>query len=349
MNSVISWKEIFTELNNKNDLTSSAATWAIDQVMDGKATDSQIKDLLLGLKNKGESAGEITAFVNGMLRHSFKIEIDNNAVDTCGTGGDSFSTVNISTAAAIVVASCGIPVVKHGNRAASSKSGSADVLEALGISTSMNPDQVLQSFTECGITFCFAPTFHPAMRYVAAVRKELGVPTIFNILGPLANPAEPKAQVVGVANLKIAPLIAKSLADRNISAFVVRGLEGLDEISICGPTQIWQVKKGKVKEFIFNASDLGVNKVYIADLKGGDAQLNAKLIRDAFSQTASGPIYDAICVNAAASIVAYENVDQDFQISMQLALARAKGSISSGATLNTLNHWINFSQNLVVQ
>ena len=160
--------------------------------MDGKATNDEIKQLLLGLKEKGESPSEITSFVEVMLEHSVKLDISNNAVDTCGTGGDSLGTVNISTAAALVVAGCGIPVVKHGNRAASSKSGSADVLEALGVLTSMNPEQVKESFEKCGITFCFAPTFHPAMKHVGPVRKELGVATVFNILGPLANPAQPK-------------------------------------------------------------------------------------------------------------------------------------------------------------
>jgi anthranilate phosphoribosyltransferase len=214
MSNSISWSEIFASLNNKTDLTSAQSFWAMNTVMDGKATNDEIKQLLLGLKEKGESPSEITSFVEVMLEHSVKLDISNDAVDTCGTGGDSLGTVNISTAAALVVAGCGIPVVKHGNRAASSKSGSADVLEALGVLTSMNPEQVKESFEKCGITFCFAPTFHPAMKHVGPVRKELGVATVFNILGPLANPAQPKAQVVGVANLKMAPIIAQVLANQ---------------------------------------------------------------------------------------------------------------------------------------
>ena len=189
MSNTISWTEIFSSLTNKTELTSAQSMWAMNTVMDGKATNDEIKQFLLGLKEKGESPAEITSFVEVMLEHAVKLDVSNDAVDTCGTGGDSLGTVNISTAAALVVAGCGIPVVKHGNRAASSKSGSADVLEALGVLTSMNPEQVKESFQKCGITFCFAPTFHPAMKHVGPVRKELGIPTVFNILGPLANPA----------------------------------------------------------------------------------------------------------------------------------------------------------------
>ena len=346
MNQSISWSEIFSALKNKTDLSPAQAKWAMNTVMDGNASNEEIKELLLGLKEKGETATEITAFVEIMLEHSVKLNIGNDAVDTCGTGGDSLGTVNISTAAALVVAGCGIPVVKHGNRAASSKSGSADVLEALGVATNMSPEQVKESFLKCGITFCFAPTFHPAMKHVGPVRKELGIPTVFNILGPLANPAQPKAQVVGVANLKMAPIIAQVLANRKTSAFVVRGKDGLDEISIGGPTQIWDVRSGKVLEFEFDAQDLGITRAGVEKLAGGDAKHNASLIRNALSTNGAGPIQDAICVNAAASIVAYENMGGDFFTQMQLAFARAKGSVESGASLHVLNSWANFSENV---
>jgi len=346
MSDTISWSEIFSVLKNKTDLTSQQSTWAMNTIMSGAAKDAEIKEFLLSLKDKGESASEITSFVEVLLQHGVKLEVTNNAVDTCGTGGDSLSTVNISTAAALVVAGCGIPVVKHGNRAASSKSGSADVLETLGVLTSMSPSQVKECFEVCKITFCFAPTFHPAMKHVGPVRKELGVPTVFNILGPLANPAQPEAQVVGVANLKMAPIIAQVLANRKTSAFVVRGKEGLDEISTCGPTQIWDVRSGVVKEFEFDAQELGINKVQITDLKGGDATFNAQLIRKALGANGQGPIQDAICVNAAASIVAFENLGGDFFTQMQLAYARAKGSVESGASLDVLNRWANFSENV---
>jgi anthranilate phosphoribosyltransferase len=210
----------------------------------------------------------------------------------------------------------------------------------------MNPEQVKESFEKCGITFCFAPTFHPAMKHVGPVRKELGVATVFNILGPLANPAQPKAQVVGVANLKMAPIIAQVLANRKTSAFVVRGNDGLDEISIGGPTQIWDVRSGQVKEIEFDAQELGIPKAGVEKLAGGDATHNAALIRKALSANGSGPIQDAICVNAAASIVAYENLGGDFFTQMQLAFARAKGSVESGASLHVLNTWANFSESV---
>ncbi len=346
MNTVISWTEILNTLEKKQNLNPSQSIWAMNQVMDGKASDEEIKKFLLGLKSKGESAEEITSFVQVMLDHAQKLEINREAVDTCGTGGDGLGTVNISTAAAIVVASCGIPVVKHGNRAASSKSGSADVLEALGISVNLTKDQVLSCFKQIGITFCFAPTFHPSMKNVAAARKSLATTTVFNFLGPLSNPSYPKAQVVGVSNLNMAPLIAQSLLNRDIKALVVRGLEGLDEISICGPTQIWDARSSTVKEFIFDATSIGVKKVSIDDLLGADAQTNAKLIVDSFNPDSSNSLQDAICVNAAAAIVAFDNQDLNFDDAMNLAFARAKGSIASGATLNLLNKWRNFSSSL---
>ncbi len=341
-----SWSEILLNLKNKTDLNDTQSYWAMNQVMSGLAEAAQIKELLIGLKEKGETATEITSFVDAMLEHSVKLDVSHNAVDTCGTGGDALGTVNISTAAAIVVAGTGIPVVKHGNRAASSKSGSADVLEVLGIVTNMNAEQVLDSYLKCGITFCFAPTFHPAMKYAGPIRKELAIPTVFNILGPLANPAKPKAQVVGVANLKMAPIVAQALANRKVSAIVVRGLEGLDEISISGPTQIWDARNGEVKESLFDASDIGIKRASLDELKGGDANFNAKLILQTLRNSGSEAIRDAICVNAAASVVAYENPTGDFKSSMELALARTRGSLESGAALDVLNRWVEFSKNV---
>ena len=234
----------------------------------------EIKKFLLGLKSKGESAEEITSFVQVMLDHAQKLEINREAVDTCGTGGDGLGTVNISTAAAIVVASCGIPVVKHGNRAASSKSGSADVLEALGISVNLTKDQVLSCFKQIGITFCFAPTFHPSMKNVAVARKSLATTTVFNFLGPLSNPSYPKAQVVGVSNLNMAPLIAQSLLNRDIKALVVRGLEGLDEISIFSKTKVYELNNKKIKSFVINPKVLIKRKYNFKSIIGKDANYN---------------------------------------------------------------------------
>lgn len=346
MNNLISWQEILSQLNSKKDLTFAQAQWAMNSVMDSKASDIEIKNFLLGLKNKSESAEEITAFVEVMIEHSRKLDINHDAVDTCGTGGDGFNTVNISTAAAIVVASCGIPVVKHGNRAASSKSGSADVLEALKIKIDLSPDQVKDNFLKVGIGFCFAPVFHPAMKAVAPVRKELATSTIFNYLGPLSNPATPKAQVVGVSNLEKAPVIAQVLANRKTNALVVRGLEGLDEISICGPTQIWQVKDNQINEFIFDVENVGIDKVEISQLQGGDASTNAGLIKQALTPDSTNPLQDAICINAAAAIVAYENQVLNFETAINLAYARAKGSVASGMSLNTLQKWQDYSKSI---
>mgnify|MGYP000102789591 CR=1 FL=1 len=192
----MNWELILKSLSDKSDLTNDQVTWAMSQILEGKASNNEIKDFLIGLKTKGESAAEVEALVAQMYSYSAPINISERSVDTVGTGGDGANTINISTAAAIVTNAAGARVVKHGNRAASSKSGSADVLEALGVLTSMNPVQVKESFQKCGITFCFAPTFHPAMKHAAVARKELGVPTVFNILGPLANPARPQAAAI---------------------------------------------------------------------------------------------------------------------------------------------------------
>jgi anthranilate phosphoribosyltransferase len=236
-----SWPALLGQLITGTDLDAPDTTWAMNQVMSGAATQAQIAAFVVALRAKGETSAEIAGLAEGMLLHTCRVHIPQRTVDVVGTGGDQARTVNISTMAALVTAAAGAPVVKHGNRAASSQCGAADVLEALGVVIDLGPEQVARCVAEAGIGFCFAPLFHPAMRHAAAVRSEIGIPTAFNFLGPLTNPAQPDAALVGCADLRMAPVMAQVLAERGVSALVVRGDDGLDEITTTTTTSVWVV------------------------------------------------------------------------------------------------------------
>ncbi|MBV9728947.1 MAG: anthranilate phosphoribosyltransferase, partial [Pseudonocardiales bacterium] len=236
-----SWPALLGQLIAGTDLDAQDTTWAMDQVMSGVATQAQIAAFMVALRAKGETPAEIAGLADGMLSHAYRVQVPQRAVDVVGTGGDQAHTVNISTMAALVTAAAGAPVIKHGNRAASSQCGAADVLEALGVALDLGPEQVARCVAEAGIGFCFSPLFHPAMRHAAAVRREIGIPTAFNFLGPLINPAQPDAALVGCADLRMAPVMAQVLADRGVSALVVRGDDGLDEITTTTTTSVWVV------------------------------------------------------------------------------------------------------------
>ena len=255
----MSWDLILKSLSDKSDLSSEQITWAMSQILEGKASNDEIKQFLTGLKAKGESAAEVEALVAQMYSYSAAINIAERSVDTVGTGGDGANTINISTAAAIVTNAAGARVVKHGNRAASSKSGSADLLEALGIKINLTGAEVEQTVYKIGIGFCFAPIFHSSMKYAAVARKELGVPTVFNILGPLANPAKPVACAIGVARAELLPLMAQVLLDQGKEGFIFRGDDGLDEVSLSTTTQVIQISDGELSESVFNQADLGIS------------------------------------------------------------------------------------------
>jgi anthranilate phosphoribosyltransferase len=279
----MTWELILKSLSEKSDLTNDQITWAMAQVLEGKASNDEIKEFLTGLKSKGESAAEVEALVAQMYSYSALINITERSVDTVGTGGDGANTINISTAAAIVTNAAGARVVKHGNRAATSKSGSADLLEALGIKIDLTGAEVEQTVHKIGIGFCFAPIFHSSMKHAAAARKELGVPTVFNILGPLANPAKPKACAIGVARAELLPLMAQVLLDQGKEGFVFRGDDGLDEVSLSTTTQVIQISDGKLNESVFNPADLGISSAPISELAGGDAAYNAQMTLKIFS------------------------------------------------------------------
>jgi anthranilate phosphoribosyltransferase len=285
-----------------------------------------------------------------MLAHANRIRVDGLAVDTCGTGGDRAHTVNISTMAALVVAGAGVTVVKHGNRAASSACGSADLLEALGVVIDLPPEQVAVGVPQAGIGFCFAPLFHPAFRHTAVPRREMGIPTVFNFLGPLTNPAQPPAQAVGVSDARMAPVMAGVLAARGASALVVRGDDGLDELSVSGPSTVWLVSGGSVTECSVDPRRLGLTAADRAALTGGDASMNAEITRT-FLDGKSGPVRDAVLLNAAAALVAAEGVADRvtadvLDARLTDALARAAESVDTGAARAKLDRWVEVTQRL---
>ena len=343
----MAWDLIFNSLSAAEDLSSEQITWAMGQILEGKASKDQIKQFLLGLKAKGESAKEVQALVSQMYSYCAPINIAERAVDTVGTGGDGANTINISTTAAIITNAAGARVVKHGNRAASSKSGAADLLEALGIKIDLTGSEVEQTVHKIGIGFCFAPIFHSSMKYAAAARKELGTPTIFNILGPLANPAKAIACAIGVARAELLPLMSQVLLEQGKEGFVFRGDDGLDEVSLSTTTQVIQINDGKLTQSEFNPADLGITSSSVSDLLGGDAKYNADMTMKIFSGL-KGPMRDAVTLNAAFAIAAFK---ADFDLPLQTQIANgfvlANKAIDSGAALSVVKKWGELTNEIV--
>ncbi|ADP79851.1 anthranilate phosphoribosyltransferase [Pseudofrankia inefficax] len=342
------WPDLLQPLIDGKDLAADQTAWAMNQIMSGVATNAQIAALVTGLRAKGETAAEIGGLVASMLEFALPVRADaallSAAVDTCGTGGDRSHTVNLSTMAAVVVAALGVPVVKHGNRASSSSCGSADLLEELGVVIDLAPDGVARTLTEVGITFCFARAFHPAMRFVAAVRSELAVPTAFNILGPLTNPARPGAQSIGVGHAPLAPVVAQVLADRGTRALVFRGDDGLDELSPCAPSTIWAANGGELRTERFDPRDVGIDVPDRDALRGADARFNAGVARAVFAGK-QGPVRDAVLLAAAAALVAAAG-PTEAPITEQLRgqLDRAASALDSGAAAALLERWVTVSR-----
>jgi anthranilate phosphoribosyltransferase len=340
------WPEVLSALLRGESLTADITAWAMDEVMNGDATPAQIAAFAIALRAKGETPDEVAGLVRAMLSHANRLTVNGIAVDTCGTGGDRAHTVNISTMAALVVRGAGVTVVKHGNRAASSACGSADLLEALGVVVDLPPAAVQMALTDAGIAFCFAPVFHPAFRHTAVPRREMGVPTVFNFLGPLTNPAQPPAQAVGVMDARMAPVMADVFAARGTSALVFRGEDGLDELSTYAPSRVWAVADGAVREDTVDPVALGLITPDANALVGGDAARNAEVTR-AFLDGAPGPLRDAVLLNAAAALVAAGGVT-DEPVGSQLAavLPRAAESVDSGAARAALEMWVAVTQSL---
>ena len=356
-----SWPTVLGRLSAGLDLDRDSATWAIEQVMSGEADPADIRAFLVDVQAKGPSADEVAAAADVMREHALPIDVPGVLLDVVGTGGDASGSVNFSTMAAMVAVACGATVVKHGNRAASSKAGTADVLEELGVAIDLGPDAIASCAREVGIAFAFAQVLHPAMKYAAPIRRELGIPTIFNILGPLTNPARPTAGLIGCANARMAPLMAQVFAERGDRVLVVRGDNGWDEISPYGGTQVWDTTHGGVVEERLDAGDLGMAGIAEGALVGGDAVANAEVCRAAFGLKREHPdlalpsdieaVRAVVIVNAAAALsanAAAHGADTSAPLveRIEAHITDARAAVESGAVGDLLRRWIDTSHAL---
>ncbi|WP_209649114.1 anthranilate phosphoribosyltransferase [Kibdelosporangium banguiense] len=332
------WPALLNHLVDGGDLTADDTAWAMGEIMSGNATPAQIAGFAVGLRAKGETPDEVAGIAAGMLARARRVSVDKRAVDVVGTGGDRSGSVNISTMSAIVAAAAGVPVVKHGNRSASSKAGTADVLEVLGVAIGLGPEGVEQCVEELGIGFCFAPVYHPAFRHAAGPRRELGIPTAFNLLGPLTNPGQPSGGLIGCAFERLAPVLAEVFASRGASVLVVRGEDGLDEITTCGLTSAWVVENGEVRPDRIDPAAFGLPIVTSADLLGGDAEHNADVVRRIMAGE-QGPIRDAVVLNAAGAAAAYRGFTADLTADLAAGLKQVSEAIDSGAAADLLTRW----------
>jgi anthranilate phosphoribosyltransferase len=350
MDSRTTWPALLGALIKGETLTADEAAWAMNEIMDGAATPAQIAGFGVALRMKGETAAELSGLAEAMLGHATPIGIPGPLVDLVGTGGDRAHTVNISTMGAIVAAAAGARVAKHGNRAASSACGAADVLEALGIVIDLPPQASVRLVEEVGIAFLFAPLYHPALRHTAVPRRELGVPTVFNSLGPVANPARPGAQAVGVADPRMGGIIAGVLAGRGSSGLVFHGDDGLDELTTSDTSTVWVVHDGTVSQTVLEPTDLGLARSRVGDLRGGDAPHNAAVARAVLAGD-PGPIRDTVVLNAGAALAAAAGVPRAEGLTGALAdgCARATEALDSGAAAALLDRWATTSQQLAAK
>ena len=338
MTETFSWSHAISALLAGNDLDEDHAAAAMTEIMEGVATPVQIAGFIIALRAKGETTDELVGLVKTMRAFSERIDISGEVLDTCGTGGDRTGTFNVSTAAALVCAGAGVKVAKHGNRAASSRCGSADVLEALGVRIDLPPHAVASCIEAAGIGFCFAPVFHPAMRHAAVPRRELGVATIFNFLGPLTNPAGATRQALGVSDPRMVDLMVEALerlGSRRVLAF--HGAGGLDELSTAGPSYVVELNDGAIARWTIDPADLGLAPAPIEAIAGGTADENAATIR-AVVDGATGPKRDVVVLNAAAGLVAAGK-----STDMQTGLSDASAAIDSGGARAALDRLIEVS------
>jgi anthranilate phosphoribosyltransferase len=346
MSSTVSWPHILGTLVDGADLTISESTWAMEQVMAGEATSAQLAGMLVALRIKGETVDEIVGFRDAVLAHALTLDIDSMALDIVGSGGDPYGAVlNISSVASMIVAASGVPVVKHGNKGASSASGASDVLSSLGLNVELDPERVAAVFRETGITLAYAATFHPGFRHAGPTRRELGISTLFNILGPLCNPARPEASAVGIASLDRVPLVVGVFQTRGATALVYRGDDGIDKLTTTGHSHMWEVSRGSVTEHDIDPLELGIARSQIEDLLGGEPDHNAGVIRSVLAGDV-GPVRDIVLLNAAAGLVAFglaQDPDQQrVPILDRLAagLVVAADAVDSGAAERKLAEWV---------
>jgi anthranilate phosphoribosyltransferase len=339
------WPSLLNRLLAGRDLAAEDAAWAMREIMTGEATPAQIAAFVVALRAKGESAGEVAGLAAEMLAQATPVQLSQACVDIVGTGGDGAHTVNISSMAAVVAAAAGVPVAKHGGRAASSSSGSADVLEALGVAIDLPAKAVARCVAEAGIGFFFAPVFHPGMRHAAVPRREMGIATVFNFLGPLTNPARPVAGAIGCADPRMAPVMAAVLAGRGMRALVFRGDDGLDELTTATTSSVWVVRDGEVAPDRVDPAALGIGPPADGALRGGDPAFNAAVFRRVMDGEA-GPVRDAVLLNAAAALAAFEERAERLHDALAAGLARAAAAVDDGRAAAQLDRWIEVSQNL---
>ena len=352
MPSQTNWNSILEHLASKMDISRQQSAWALSEIMTGLAPEQDVSNFLLALRAKGETVEELSGLVDTMLENSLPLQTGNDAVDIVGTGGDMIGTVNISTMASILTAAAGVPVLKHGSKSASGKTGSSEMLAELGVKLELSPEQVSQVFRETGITFFFALVFHPAMRHVAPIRKKLGVPTTFNFLGPLANPAQPLATSLGVANEQFAPLLAEEQAKRGRFGLVSRGNDGLDELTTTTTSQIWEVSPNRVTKWQLDPKQLGIKIANLEDLIGGDASQNAQTARDLFAGKTSGnlgAVRDIVILKAAGGVVAYQGAKTNDLVGTELnsrfesAIELVTQALDTGKAHSKLEQWVQAS------
>lgn len=338
------WPGVYRRLLARDALDDETAAAAMAAIMEGEASPAQIAGFLIGLRAKGETAEEIAGLARTMRAYALPVRAIGPLVDTCGTGGDGAGTFNVSTVAAVVAAAAGVRVAKHGNRAASGQCGSADLLEAWGVAIDVPPEGVEACLNEVGIGFCFAPAFHPAMRHAMPTRRELGVPTVFNILGPLTNPAGARHQTVGVSDPELGARMAEVFARLDTAhALVFHGHDGLDELTVTGPSQVWEVVDDRVTEYTFDPAAYGIANASVADLAGGTVE-DSRRIADAVLEGERGAPRDVVILGAAGALVAGDAVS-----GWQAGVDRAAQAIDSGAARRVRDAWVTTSQRLATE
>lgn len=337
------WSNLITVLLGGTGLAAADTEWAMNEIMSGSATDAQVAGFAIALRAKGESVSEVTGLAEGMLDHAVDLQVPGPTLDIVGTGGDRAHTVNVSTMAAIVSAAAGARVVKHGNRAASSSCGTADVLERLGVVLDLPPHLTARVAEEAGITFAFAPMFHPSLRFAAKPRRELAVPTVFNFLGPLTNPARPTTSAIGVFDESMCETIAGVFARRGSDALVFRGDDGIDELTISTTSTVWVVRDGQARREVLDPVELGIPRSPQDTLRGGDVEFNARAVRETV-EGRKGPVRDAVLLNAGAALAAVDGVDGSLTEAVRAGCERAAQAVDSGAARRALETWVETSQ-----
>ena len=341
MTQTLAWPDLLTALVHGQDMDEQATKWAMTQILSGDVPAATMAAFMVALRAKGETVDEVAGLSQAMLDKAAPIQLDADAVDIVGSGGDRANTVNISTMAAVVAAAAGARVVKHGNRAASSQCGTADVLEQLGLQLRVKPSAQADILASTGIVFLFAPMYHGSLKYTAPIRRELAIQTTFNFLGPLSNPARPNAAAIGIANLRMAELVTGVLAKRGGRGMVFHGDDGLDELTTTTKSDLWFYVDGQLRRTELDPSSLGIQPAQPADLVGGSPAENARIFRELLDGK-PGAVRDIVTLNAAAALLAFDgpNLDQDVVEQFRPRLARVNQALDDGSAARVLDRWV---------